>query len=349
MWGHIRTILLVTVVAALVWVFAEADTLREQKAGVALSLRVPTGVALVMEASTERGPTQEVSVDAVLEGPTASIERVIPALRETVIVSPGMEGLPATPGTFDVDLAQVLRGLPLLVDAGVGVRRTDPATVKVRIDELVEVELPVRVEGEGDFQSAPVCTPPKVRVFAPRSEAANLSPSSAAVVTLETQAVARLVPGRAETLSALKVGLPAEIANSARARIEPSRVDVTATVRSRTAEVIVARVPVAVRVAPQDFGAWLIDVPEAERFLVDVKVIGAPEVLAQIQNRTIPLVATVSLSYAELERAVTTPGGAVGAPGSTGVVEKDAVFSDVPTTVRFEVAKKTVRVRVERR
>lgn len=349
MWSRFRTILLVTLVAALVWMFAEADTLREQRATVAVALRVPSGVPQVLEAMTERGPERDVTAEVVLEGPAAQLERVMPLLREAVVVSPGMEGVPGTPGTFDIELAQVLRAVPVLADAGVGVKRVEPATVKVRVDELVEVELPVRVEGDGDFSVAPVVNPPKVKVFAPKGEAANLSSASTAGVTIETQALSRLVPGRTETLSGLRIELPSEIAGSKRARVEPARADVVVTVRSRTAEIIVQRVPVHVRVAPGELSAWTIDIPEQERFLIDVKVTGAPDVLAQIANKTLPLVATVALSYDELERAVQTPGGGGGGSGSSGFIEKDAVFSDVPTTVKFEVADRVVRVRVGKR
>ncbi|MFO0832250.1 MAG: hypothetical protein U0637_10480 [Phycisphaerales bacterium] len=349
MWGHIRTIILVTIVAALVWTFAEADTLREQKAPVTLALRVPTGMPLTIESPTGGAPLTDISTEVTLEGPTAQLERVAPALREAVLLSPGMTGVPGVPGTYDVDIAQALRSLPLLAEAGVSVKGVDPPTVKVRVDELAQVELPVRIEGDGDFQGAPVVAPSKVMLYAPKGEAANLSASSSASVMIEAGALSRFVPGRAETLPGMKVQLPREIAASSRARLEPSRVDVTLTVRSRTAELIVPRVPVEVRLAPEDLSVWTIDIPEADRFLVDVKVIGAPDVLTQIQNRTLPLVATVALSYQELERAVTSPQGRVGGPGSSGVVEKEAVFSSLPTSLKFEVEDRVVRVRVGRR
>lgn len=349
MWGHIRTIFVVTIVAALVWLFAEADTLREQKAQVSLSLRVPADEPLLLESPASTGPQREVSVEATLEGSAAQLERVLPSLRTAVIVSPGMEGVPNTPGVYDIDLANVLRALPLLAEAGVGVKHTDPPLISLRIDELATVELPVRVESDGDFQTSPTVKPSKVTLFAPKGEAANLSAASAAAVVLDPSQLTRLVPGRAETLAGLRVLLPREVEGSTRARLEPARVDVSLMVRSRTAELIVPRVPVEVRLAPEDLSLWSIDIPEGDRFLIDVKVIGPPDVLAQIQNRTLPLVGTVALSYRELEQAVTGPTGRVGGPGSSGVVEKDAVLSDLPTTLRFEVADKSVRVRVGRK
>ncbi len=349
MWGHIRTIFVVTIVAALVWVFAEADTLREQKAQVALSLRVPPGEALMMESPAASGPLNSVPVEVTLEGSAAQLERVLPVLRSEVIISPGIEGVPKAPGSYDMDIARVLRSLPLLADAGVGVKQSDPAVIALRVDELAEVELPIRVEGDGDFRTAPVVNPPKVTLFAPKGEAANLARTSAATVVLEPSQLTRLVPGRAETLAGLKVLLPREIEGSSRARVEPARVDVTVSVRNRTAELIVPRVPVEVRLAPEDLAQWTLDIPEGDRFLVDVKVIGSPDVLAQIQNRTLPLVGTVSLSYQELEQAVTGPTGRVGGPGSSGVVEKEAQLTDLPTTLRFEVADRLVRVRVGRK
>ncbi len=341
MWKHVRTILVVTVVSVLVWMFAEAETLREQRMSLALSLRVPDGMALVMEAA-DTG-TREVQTEVVLEGSAARMEGAQRALREALVISPGMEGMPSKPGDYEVDLAGVLRTHRVLQDAGVGVKRVEPAVMKVRIEELVEVELPVIVKGDADFQTAPVVTPPKIRLFAPRSEAINLGVMSVATVTLEAQDLARLVPGRPETLTGLRVKAPTELAGSTRARVEPARVDVTVSVRNRTAEITVARVPVHVRLAPSELAGWDISLPEQERFLIDVKVTGSPDVLAQIESKALPIVAVVALSYDELERAAAAGGGAA------GQIVKEAVFSDAPAGVRFESAGRTVHVGVTRR
>ena len=47
-----------------------------------------------------------------------------------------------------------------------------------------------------------------------------------------------------------------------------------------------------------------------------------------------PLVATVSLSFEELERSIPS---------------KEAVFCDLPTGLHFDVANKTVRLKIKRR
>ena len=348
MWKHTQTIILVTIVAALVWMFAEAETLREHRAVVTLSLLTPDGPGLAVE--TEAG-LREVQVEVVLEGSAARLERVQRVLREALAITPGMEGVPTAPGTYDVDVLRLLRAHPVLVGdggsgglgggGGVGVKRVEPGAIRVRVDEVVEVILPVIVRGDTDFTAPPVVTPASVRLLAPRHEAmlVESSTSSAALVILGAPELTRLTPGRQETLPGLAVRLPPEIASSTHARLDPPRVDVTLTVRNRTTQITVPRVPVTLRIAPDDLAQWDISIPPREQFLTDLTLTGPQDVLARIESGAIPVGAVVSLSREELTRA---------AAGS-GLVVKEAAFPDIPVSVRTEAVQRIVRVQVAAR
>jgi hypothetical protein len=329
---RLQTLLIVTLVAAMVWVFAESESLREQRFGATLVLSPEEGSALHIGAA--QTGAREVSAELLLEAPAGALDAVRRALAQPLTISPGAPGVPSTEGEFALDLREVLRNNAALLKSGASVQRVDPPTLTIRIEELVPVEVGVQVVGEGEFQGAPVATPPRVRVLAPRGDALMLSASSTSIARIDAASLERLVPGRQEVIPGVRLAAPEELTGAKRVRIAPPTVDVTLTLRSSTAEVIVPRVPVHVRLAPQELSQWDIHVAERDRFLIDVRVTGPAEVLRRIEDRSLTLVAEVALSFEELEN---------------GVTSKEAVFSNLPTSLKFDVANRVVHFDVKRR
>src|SRR5204863_1756520 len=126
----------------------------------------------------------------------------------------------------------------------------------------------------------------------------------AGIARVDPAALARLTPTRKATLNGVRLVPPPELASIARLRIEPAAVDVALTLRTKTASIKVPSVPVHIRIAPGELSKWDIEIPEQDRFLTDVTVSGPSELVKQIQDKTVPLVATVSLSFEELERNI---------------------------------------------
>src|SRR5438094_723468 len=81
-------------------------------------------------------------------------------------------------------------------------------------------------------------------------------------------ALARLNPGRKETITGVRLAPAAGLAAIPRLRIvEPTTVDISLTLRSKTATIKIASVPVHVRIAPSELNKWDIEIPEQDRFL----------------------------------------------------------------------------------
>ena len=77
-----------------------------------------------------------------------------------------------------------------------------------------------------------------------------------------------------------------------------------------------------------------------DRFLTGVSVTGPRELIEQIRTEKLKVIAWVPLTWEELERAA----------GSGGVIEKPAVFSDLPEPVlKFDAERLTVRLSISRR
>ncbi|MDX2131720.1 MAG: hypothetical protein SFY69_06690 [Planctomycetota bacterium] len=343
---HVQTIVAATVLAMLVWLFAEAESLRTEEVTIELVFDADRGsertIDLVDPSSTPGAPGTPrpsgtvLRVAMTVEGATESIEGVLRLSRSgPVRITPGSEGVGTARGEFSLPLRPVVRALPEFGAQGVSIRRIEPEDVTVRVDDLVTRDVKITVvTPEGDLEGLPEAVPATAKVIAPSREAAKLTETSAVVLRIDDRTWSRLVPGRRETVPAVPLEAPAELRGATRVQIVPGAADAILTVRSRTATVRLPNVPVHLRVAPAELAAFDITVPEADRALLDVTVSGPADLIRQIETREIPVVAFVPLSFEELERAITS---------------KEAVFTGFPTALRFEAASRVVRLTITRR
>lgn len=335
MWNRARTFLSVAVITGLIWVFAEAETLRTQEQPVELMLDAGEAGTRTLEFADASPAQRRWTVTMV--GPTAAVEDLARRLRSPVRLAPGMDGVPRESGTVEVDLKTVLLSHPdLTIDRrGVSIARVDPPAVRLRLDDLVTVDLPVevRIPPRGELDGPPEIRPARVKAVIPMSDVERVG-AGPILAVIDQSTFDRLVPGRRETLGGVALRLPPELVGI-RARLEPGTAEVTLAVRRSTTTLRIASVPVHVRLAPTEINKWEIEV--ADPFLADVTVTGPRDVVRRIEDKTIPLVAYIALSYEELERNVTS---------------KEAVFGDLPPELgplTFEAANRSVRLVVRRR
>ena len=137
-----RAIVLVTVITVLVWLLAESRTVRSQVSE--LSPRLTSGSStelLVRPAPNHSWPE---AFKVTLTGSTAGLDQVARSLQGQVPLRLGIE-IPATPGVHEIDLREVLRRLEVIMAAGVGVVEVNPDRLRVEVDAVGTVSLPVRV------------------------------------------------------------------------------------------------------------------------------------------------------------------------------------------------------------
>ncbi|MBL9001983.1 MAG: hypothetical protein JNK25_12695 [Phycisphaerae bacterium] len=331
-----RNFLGVSLIAALIWVFAEAESLRPAEAQPECYFAPQPGsdrTIDIIEAGENGANRVRARVDLV--GSTLAIDAAERIFRKPLTFSPGMDGVPKEPGEHTINLLEAIRQHPELRNRGVTIKRVEPSSVKVFIDQLISMSVQVSVNVPTDLtEGVSEVKPAVVTLTLPRSEAALLTPQSTAIARVEPASLASLTPGRRQSLAGVAVQLPAEIADSNHARLDPVRVEVLLTPRSQSRSIRIASVPIHLRVAPGEFGKWDIDIPEQDRFLTDVTITGPGPAIKQIEDRVTPLIATLPLSFEELE---------------TGISSKEAVFADLPAGARAEVANRTVRLRITRR
>lgn len=326
---ELPTLIVVSIVAVLIWAFAEAETLRQRELSIELSC-VPTDVNTSVELleGPVGGAGKTVRVEVTLEGAVGAVEEIERLFRQPVVLFSNAGDKKLEAGDQTIDLRSELRENAEVRRRGVTIKKVDPPTMLVRVDTLVEREVPLRLDVAAlELEAAAEIKPSRVKLRLTARDAAGINESSYATCVLDASAAARLVPGRKETISALRVIPPAAIVSS-RVVCVPAQADASFTVRRRTASITLPSVPVHIQLAASEQPNWEIKIDAKDQFLTDVKVTGPSDLIKQIEEKKLPVVAVLQLSFTELE------GGKVTA--------KEVVFSTMPTALTFETANKTV-------
>lgn len=338
---QLRAILSALVLAVLVWVYAEAESLRSQDTLMELVVEGANDPPRAVDVRDASGnalfPGTPIRLTVSVEGSTAALDTFLRRGQgRTVRVAPGVVGVPIATGNHTLDLREILRTSADFKDTGLTIRKVEPATLPITIDEVVSRDIRVAVATPvGDLDGLPEATPRTVRIVGPAREVAALTDASATTARVDDATWSRLVPGRKEIIPGVRLELPIELANSRRARLEPPSADVVLTVKSRTASITLPSVPVHLRVAPGELAKFDIAINEQDRALIDVTVSGPADLIRQIEDRSLPIIAFVPLSFEELERAIPS---------------KDAQFTGIPGgTLKFEVTNRAVRLNITRR
>ncbi len=325
---HLGTIVIVTFITIVVWVFAEAASVRTRElptASISFSGDESTFVRVL-----DNQNWHEVA-DIVIEGSTAEIDEAERVLRNVKLI-PGQAGVPSEPGEHTIDLRTALRSSAGLPGKGVTIARVSPATVRIEVDKLVPLTANIRVElTDAELDGAAEVKPSTARIFLPAKVAATFPDSPILIAAVDIAKVKQLVPGRREVLTGVPLRSPPALAGFS---IEPANVEIALKLKSKQNTVTLKTVPVMVRMAPRELARFDVTLNEADQFLRDVKVTGPSDLLDQLTRDEFKVVATLSLTYEDLERSITS---------------KEAVFADMPSNLSFDAPNRLIRITVKKR
>lgn len=335
-----KTFIVVALLTVLIWMLAEAESLRTDTFRVEIAFRATpeTGRLVRIE------PNQEFVgfVQIRVEGPTTRVHALSAALRNRLTLEPGMDGVPLEPGRHHINLAEVLRSHTIMRDSRVTLANVDPSNVTVFVDNLVTRDLPVRVELDPGFalEGAPEVIPPAVRVRMPELVALQLPEGTQLIARPAPEDVLTLTEGRRGELRGIPVELPPALRGIDGVRpAPPAQVTVALTLRSRTANYTIPTVPLHLRLPPAEAALWDIQIPREFSLLTDVVVSGPSDLIDEIrEGRTRPI-AYLALTFEELERAAL----------ASEPLQAQITFSDLPTPLRFEPRQRTIPITVRRR
>ena len=319
MLNTIKNTFIVTIIALVVWLFAESESVRTREFTLVVELPADPTASLVIQ-PTDPAVWRE-RVQVTINGSAAALAAFQAGAAKPLKLTPDMDGMPSTPGEGELEFRRVLRPLPLFASRGVTITRAEPASLRVWVDRIIERK-GVRIEAAGltvEPEGPPVVTPRSATIFGPESVLARLAPDTAILARPSQDDQAKLVPGRPDKLQGVPLEVPREIAGMERfVRLVPSRVDLELTVLSKRSSATVGSVPVQIMLPALIANQW--DVTAEQTFFSDVQASGPSELIDQLKRNELRVYAIVSLSTDELER---------------GVTSKEAVFTTLPVSALF--------------
>ena len=306
----IQNFFFVTVIAVLVWFYAENENRKEHREPLSIQFVAAPGQELLIS------PEQAGSVTAQFKCTTGQYELFRRAQKAGIALE-----VRDDPNRRDRTQPLILRDLlntfPPLVAAGITIRETDPATVPVRVERLVDKSMPVRVPavtGDLQFASAPTVDTVSVLVRMPESVASNISDLS-----LDAALDARSLVGVEENVQRT-LTVPLSLGPTFWSRFEQAlgssaprtcvvikqpTAKVTLTIRKQSQSLTLSIVQILLTAPPSEVARFAVTLDPDQPVLANVTVIGPAEVIERIgrKDKAARVWAQLSLSTEDLEQA----------------------------------------------
>ncbi|MCC6661170.1 MAG: hypothetical protein IT437_09820 [Phycisphaerales bacterium] len=340
MWRQIQTYAVVTVVTLLIWMLAESEGVRTATLRLTVDLSPEPG-SRVLEVLPRQVFGNAVTV--TMSGPVAKIDSLTRELRETLHLA---AGIPNDAGEHTVDMRAALMAYPTIRDSGVTITDADPPTVMVYVDHLVAKEARVVVKvPEGSLAAPPTPAQATVTLKVPSRLQTRL-PSPLEVTAPISQAVLDALPdGKFVSVPDVTLVAPEGLRGlpgSDFVTIEPPTISVGLTPASSEVNQTLPTVPVQLLIPPVELDKWIITLDPSDLSIQDVSVTGPADLVRQVVDKTLRVVAVVQPTFGELENAART-----GQP-----LVKEALFSvfpPLPGPLRLEAADRSVSLTVKAR
>jgi hypothetical protein len=281
------TIVLVTIVTVLIWVWAAGET-RERKdpLNATVHFTVPDPENWVIR------PEQQ-SIVIVIEGSQLALRRAQELLTEPLVIS-----VPGKVGRQTIILPERVRQHDELRATGVSIITVDPQQMSIELDQIERFAVPVKpnlpgVQTEGEI----VVDPPEVMIAVPNQLRSRFGEGFAVEALIERAELDRMQPGVPHTQE-VRVRLPdGSAANDV--RVTPGRVKMTFTIRSRTRDIQLGTVRVQVTGPPEDAELYTVEIEP--RQLNNVTITADSDLVRRIQNNEVPVIAMLHLGSREKE------------------------------------------------
>lgn len=331
--SRILSFIFITIIAILVWVLAEGLTVGTGELSADIQLDPGSNVRAVR---ISPGDTFNGRIDLSVRGSSTGIDQLTRKLRDPITLTLGTE-IPFEPGEQLIDLQTALRASEVFKRSGVTLTEVKPRFVRIQADELVTLEVPVRVALPAvETEGPPRTDPETISYTIPRTISRTLAPGAAFATARLTDAdLASLTPGTEQRIEPVRVEPSPPLAAAWSLSPLSAQVAVILTVRSRTATETIPTVPVQILVAPSELERFHIAVAEDSRFLHDVTIKGPSPLIERIRSDpTLRPVAVVSLSFEDLENAIESKDARFVLPPGFEAVEASA--DDISVRLNIE-------------
>lgn len=294
---NIGRILLVTLLTALIWAWAEGEGLTTLPAAPRIAfVSPPEGdvTARVVE------PGWSGVVGFSMRGSTAAVNAAQKAMLGTLDLAPGIGSFPATVGEHTLELREVLADLPQLRRAGVSIVNVEPATVKVRIERLVTRQAAIRPRFVGgELAEQPVLYPATVtlRLLEGVSDRLPAELEIPAVVDLSTLSP---TPDGSPIEMRIPVRIPTTLRDAVVGEANPTSVAVSVKLGTPVETIVIPSAIVSIALDPsiENPASWT--VTAIDQYIRDIRVSGPASALKPLRDGKQSLRAIVVLSKSDL-------------------------------------------------
>ncbi len=300
------TLLTVTVVAMLVWLYAEdanIETYTEQSVRVQFVL--PAGAEGLIT------PSEPITVLVDFDGSNGQYQQFDEARDEVFMITlPVDQSLDLQ--TRDIDIRNQIEQSERLAELGINVKGVTPERISVTYEKYVEVQLPIKIQQEtGPIKLAAATfteteQSPRVRITMLASQAQALG-EAYAIARIGEDDVASLDKGISQQLTGVPLILPDAIARLPRSI---SSVDLLVTVADDRDTVQIDRRPILLSYPPSINERYIIELEESDRFITTFELEGPRDQIALIKEdpASKDVWASVRFSNEEADAAVANGG-----------------------------------------
>ncbi len=308
----VETYAIVTVLAALIWLYAEDQNAKvyNNEPG-QVRFVSPQGRELLIEPAT----AQEVRLSVrCTSGQLARLRKTLEEAPLDIVLTDN----PARSDALEqVVLRDQLAKHERINAIGAAVTEVLPRTVSVRVERLERVVLPVAANvGDAALAGPPTLDPPQASIKVPASLVAGVEGLRFEVALRDVPNLATLATGVAHTAE-LPLSVPPEL-RLANTRPTPATARLTFTLGSQTDTLKLTTVPVDVRKPASAEGTFVVTLAEENQFLRDVELTGPNDAIAVI--RRTGLRAILALSSEELEAGLKSKLPTLDLPSGVNVV-----------------------------
>ncbi|MFG0328761.1 MAG: hypothetical protein ACF8PN_02575 [Phycisphaerales bacterium] len=329
---RLQSILVVSLITLLIWLYAEGQKL-------AVLTRSDVRVEIVASENSDlivrpAAPDRRFSIR--IEGPTGALDELEEQLAQAIRVPIGRYEAPSEPRPepYTISMLETFRRHPIFAGRGVSIRSVDPDTLTYSVDRWVAQDLEVQVAPLGSVQldGPPVVEPSRATVQVAESVLRQLDPNTLHLVATpeSSDSIARLPEGEASTVDA-RLSLPA-VADRSLVKISNPAAQLTLTVKSQRVELTKNAVPIHLIMTPLDVAQYTV---ELERPVIDsLELSGPSDVMAKIERGEIRVIGLLRLTSDDLVR---------------GVTEKTVSFDHLPSGVTVISDPYTATFQIRRR
>jgi hypothetical protein len=323
-WKKIEVGILVTIVAMLVWLYAEGESLKTETESVRIQFVGSNDVVIK--------PRELTGVSVTFSGPNRSVTEFKQLVRQPlkVRVEPDAKSV-----VQDLVLADALAEDPAVRDLNIQIDATTPARQPVEVERMQEYEARVRlVTGDVELAGEPQIDPELVTVHMTPTVRAYLEGDLTIEARLSDVADLRQIQPDRPVTRDIRLRPPEAIDLPEQVKIVPRSAQVGFTILKRTDTITLQQpVPIYVRLPVIVSNQYEIVTENEQRLLSEpVELTGPRSEIEKIQSNDI--VAELRLTTDDLERGVTSKTVHITTPPNVSVT------SMLPV-VRFTIKKRT--------